>query len=94
MWCLRFQPIRPMPLNFLLAGLALKLLKSSNPYEIVLYLKELTTRGRRKTSLVEPGALTHRLQNPKWPTGAQNGRQGLERGVRLGFWVLPSIFAE
>ena len=31
------------------------------------------------TSLAAPGALAHRLQSPKWPPGAQNGRQDLER---------------
>ena len=52
------------------------------------------------TSLAAKGALAQRLQRrtacktqhghqgaPKWPTG-------LERGLTLDFWVLPSTFAK
>ena len=57
------------------------------------------------TSLVAPGALAHRLQrlqNPKWPPGGpkmaargpQNGGQGLERDLTLGYWPFRAIFAK
>ena len=52
------------------------------------------------TNLAAPGALGHRLHaappgKPKMATTEpRNGQQGLERGLTLGFWALPSTFAK
>ena len=41
-----------------------------------------------ETSFLFDHSFFENLKTPKWPPG------GLERGVLLGFWALPSLFAK
>ena len=41
----------------------------------------LTSKAMYNTSLAAPGALAHRLQNPKWPPGCPKMANGVWKGV-------------
>ena len=61
---------------------------------LTLVLKHNNSNNNNKhTSLAEPGALAHRLQNltARW---IQNGRRGLEMGQTLSLWTFQSTFAK
>ena len=53
-------------------------LKDSNKYIFNMYIRyyKVQKLWNLKTSLAEPGALAHRLQNPKWPPGAPKWQRG------------------